>query len=54
MELLIATQNQGKVKEYQRLLSEVSAKIIGLDEAGLGDLDVEETGTTFVAQWRTP
>ena len=47
MELLIATQNQGKVKEYQRLLSDVSADIIGLNDVGLGDLDVEETGTTF-------
>lgn len=47
MELLIATQNQGKVKEYQRLLSAVSADIMGLDDVGLSDLDVEETGTTF-------
>jgi len=47
MELLIATQNQGKVKEYQRLLSSVDATIIGLGDVGLGDLDVEETGTTF-------
>lgn len=47
MDLLVATQNQGKVKEYQRLLSAVSANIIGLGEVGLGDLDVEETGTTF-------
>jgi len=47
MELLVATQNKGKVKEYQRLLAEVDATIIGLDAVGLGDLDVEETGTTF-------
>lgn len=47
MELLVATQNQGKVKEYQRLLSDVSVEIIGLHDVGLGDLDVEETGTTF-------
>lgn len=47
MELLIATQNQGKVKEYQRLLADVDATVIGLQEVGLGDLDVEETGTTF-------
>ncbi len=47
MELLIATQNQGKVKEYQRLLADVDATVIGLTDVGLGDLDVEETGTTF-------
>lgn len=47
MELLIATQNKGKVKEYQRLLADVDATIIGLADVNLGDLDVEETGTTF-------
>lgn len=47
MELLIATQNKGKVKEYQRLLAGVDATVIGLADVGLGDLDVEETGTTF-------
>lgn len=47
MELLIATQNQGKVKEYQRLLAGVDATVIGLADVSLGDLDVEETGTTF-------
>lgn len=47
MELLIATQNKGKVKEYQRLLADVDATVIGLVDVGLGDLDVEETGTTF-------
>lgn len=47
MELLIATQNQGKVKEYQRLLADVDATVIGLNDIGLGDMDVEETGTSF-------
>ncbi|MEL6402944.1 MAG: RdgB/HAM1 family non-canonical purine NTP pyrophosphatase [Chloroflexota bacterium] len=49
MELLIATQNKGKVKEYQRLLADLEWTIMGLDEVGLGKLDVEETGTTFEA-----
>lgn len=47
MELLIATQNKGKVKEYQRLLADLGWNIIGLADVGLSKLDVEETGTTF-------
>ncbi len=44
--LLIATRNQGKIREYQRLLATVSYSLIGLDDAGLS-FDVEETGQTF-------
>lgn len=47
MDLLIATQNQGKLREYRRILADSGLNIIGLDDVGLGDLDVEETGTTF-------
>ena len=47
MELLIATQNQGKVREYQRLLDGIGFEVIGLADIGLGSMDVEETGTTF-------
>ena len=46
-ELVIATQNAGKLREYQRLLADLPYRIVGLAEIGLGDLDVEETGTTF-------
>lgn len=44
--LLIATRNQGKIREYQRLLATVPYSLIGLDDAGLS-FDVEETGQTF-------
>jgi XTP/dITP diphosphohydrolase len=47
VELLIATQNQGKVREYQRLLADVGFEVMGLADIGLGSMDVEETGTTF-------
>lgn len=47
MDLLIATQNQGKLREYQRILGDAGINVIGLKDVGLGDLDVEETGTTF-------
>lgn len=47
MDLLIATQNQGKLREYRRILGDAGINVIGLKDVGLGDLDVEETGTTF-------
>lgn len=48
MKLLIATHNQGKLREYRQLLSHLPFEIIGLAEAGIAD-DVEETGDTFAA-----
>ena len=48
-DLLVATQNKGKIKEYARLLADTPYTIIGLQDVGLGDMDVEETGTTFLA-----
>lgn len=50
MKILIATQNPGKVREYQRLLAAVeNLAVVGLADVGLGKMDVEETGTTFEA-----
>lgn len=50
MKLLVATQNSGKVREYQRLLAALDdVEIVGLGDIGLGKLDVEETGTSFAA-----
>lgn len=47
MKLLIATQNKGKVREYQQLLGDSEWQIIGLDAVGLAGMDVEETGSSF-------
>lgn len=48
MELLVATRNNGKLKEIQRLLSDTGIVVKGLDECG--DLpDVVEDGDTFAA-----
>lgn len=48
MKLLVATQNKGKVREYQRLLANLEdVQVVGLGDVGLGKMDVEETGTTF-------
>lgn len=42
--LLVATGNQGKLKEIREILSDIT--VLGLADAGI-DCDVEETGTTF-------
>jgi XTP/dITP diphosphohydrolase len=43
MEILLATQNKGKIKEIQEMLSGLPFTVIVPDS----DFDVEETGTTF-------
>jgi len=46
MKFLIATHNQGKVREYRQLLSDLPVEITYLDELGITE-EVEETGQTF-------
>ncbi len=45
-QLLIATHNNGKVREFYRLLGDAPFSLTSLEEQGISD-DVEETGTTF-------
>ena len=45
--LLIATRNQGKMREYQRLFRELPFQLLSLDDLGI-DAEVEETGQTFL------
>jgi XTP/dITP diphosphohydrolase len=46
MQLVVATQNQGKLKEIRRVLADSGIEVIGLD--AFDDLNVaEEDGTTF-------
>jgi XTP/dITP diphosphohydrolase len=47
LELLIATQNRGKVRDFQQLLAGIDFEVIGLADIGLDTMDVEETETTF-------
>ncbi|NKQ37441.1 MAG: XTP/dITP diphosphatase [Chloroflexi bacterium] len=44
--LLVATHNQGKVREYAEMLADLQIEWLSLDDVGVG-LDVEETGRTF-------
>jgi XTP/dITP diphosphohydrolase len=46
MKLLVATHNQGKVREYRDLLSDLDVEVTYLDAEGV-DFEVEETGATF-------
>lgn len=46
MELILATNNKGKVKEFKEVLSPLGYNVKSQSEAGI-DLEVEETGTTF-------
>lgn len=44
--MLIATNNQHKVEEFQQMLEPYGYEVKSLKDVGL-DIDVEETGTTF-------
>ncbi|HXF63278.1 MAG TPA: XTP/dITP diphosphatase [Caldilineaceae bacterium] len=44
--LLVATHNQGKIREYQALLADLPLTVTSLKDEGV-TLDVEETGATF-------
>ena len=45
-ELIIASNNQGKIKEYKYILEPLGFNVLSQSEAGI-DIEVEETGTTF-------
>jgi XTP/dITP diphosphohydrolase len=49
MRLLIATGNAGKVREYADLFADLPLDIVGLKEAGLDKLKVDEPYDTFEA-----
>lgn len=48
-QLLIATTNPGKIVEMRTLLSDLPVTCVALADVGLGNMDVEETGDTFIA-----
>ena len=45
-QILVATRNPGKMREYRELLGAASFQLVSLDDAGVAD-EVEETGETF-------
>ncbi len=46
MKIIVATKNQGKVKEIAKIFAELGLEVITQEEANI-DIDVEETGDTF-------
>ncbi|HCB65863.1 MAG TPA: non-canonical purine NTP pyrophosphatase, partial [Ruminococcaceae bacterium] len=51
MKFVIATGNEGKVREFKRILEPMGFEVSSLKEMGLS-LDVEETGATFAENAR--
>lgn len=49
MEIVIGTNNTGKLHEYREILKDLDVTLLSLDDAGLGGMDVDETGDTFRA-----
>lgn len=46
MDIIIASNNQGKIKEFKKILEPLGYNVISQSEAGI-NVEVEETGTTF-------
>ncbi|WP_054739020.1 XTP/dITP diphosphatase [Cellulosilyticum ruminicola] len=46
--IIVATQNQGKVKEIKAVLGDLPVEVYTMGEVGL-DMEIEENGTTFEA-----
>ena len=46
MQLLVATRNAGKMREYRELLANHASRLVSLDDLGIPD-EVEETGDSF-------
>jgi XTP/dITP diphosphohydrolase len=45
-DLIIASNNQNKIREYKDILEPLGFKVLSQNEAGI-NIEVEETGTTF-------
>ena len=47
MKIVVASENEGKIKEFRELLEPLNFEIISKKEAGVLD-DIEETGKSFI------
>ena len=52
MKIVLASQNRGKLRELLPLLDDPTIELATLDDVGLGDVEIEETGETFEANAR--
>ena len=46
MDIIIASNNQGKIREFKKILEPIGYTVISQKEAGI-NIEVDETGTTF-------
>ena len=46
MKIIAATRNKGKMAELDAILKEYDIQLISWDEAGLGDFEIEENGSS--------
>lgn len=46
MEIIVATKNKGKLREFARILEPFGCTAIGMQDAGV-DMEIEEDGSTF-------
>lgn len=44
--IILASNNQGKLKEMQEILGDLGIQLVSMHDAGV-DLDIDENGTTF-------
>lgn len=47
MELILASNNKGKIAEFERILGEIGVKVLSLEQIGL-DIEVVEDKDTFI------
>lgn len=47
IKIVAATDNQGKIKELKAIMSKFGIELISKKDAGAGDINPEETGSTF-------
>ena len=47
MKLLVASNNKGKLREFNAILGELGIECVSMGEMGI-DVEVDETGTTFL------
>ena len=46
-ELILATTNQGKLKEIKAMLKDIDIDVLSMKDVLDQEIDIEETGTTF-------
>ena len=47
MKVILASRNEGKLREMRIILSKYGMDVVSRDDAGIPAFEVEETGTTF-------